>query len=366
MNNKIKIFIMAGEASGDVLGASVMRSFGNQAEFRGIGGMNMTSAGLKSIFPMADLSVMGLSAVIARIWTLLRRIRQAADAIKKWNPDVVLSIDSPGFAKAVAKKIGKGNGAKLYHFVAPQVWAWRAGRAKKFAKLFDRLYCFFDFEVPYFTKFGLPTIPVGHPIADGEIRNFIGRKRDNKMIALLPGSRPAEVAAHMPLLGAVAENFPGYKIMVPVADPVRAQVVAAAKSWNAKPIFAASQNRYSVFADAALAVVASGTASAELAVLHTPAVVVYKTSALTYWGFRLVSKIKFVSLVNIIMGRKIYPEFLQHNATANNVIMSAHKILDDDAVREKMISELESADKIWSLGGLPASDILRDDLIKSL
>ena len=159
-NKNRKVFIIAGEVSGDVLGARIMSQMPD-AEFVGIGGENMRVAGLKSIFPMSDLSVMGAVEVLAHARTLMARIRQAVDAILDSRPDVVLTIDSPGFAKSVIKQIRKSeagrelieNGLRFHHVVAPQVWAWRSKRARKYARMFDKLYAFFDFEVPYFTKY---------------------------------------------------------------------------------------------------------------------------------------------------------------------------------------------------------------------
>ena len=172
-NKKIRIFIIAGEVSGDVLGARIMREMPD-AEFIGVGGENMIAAGLKPLFPMADLAVMGVVEVAAHAKTLTRRIRQTVQAIIDNRPDIVLTIDAPGFAKNVIKQVRKSvegqklieAGLKFHHVVAPQVWAWRAGRAKKYARTFDKLYAFFDFEVPYFTKYGLDTVAVGHPISD--------------------------------------------------------------------------------------------------------------------------------------------------------------------------------------------------------
>ena len=158
-NKKKRIFIIAGEVSGDVLGGRIMSEMPN-AEFVGVGGENMQRAGLKSLFPMSDLAVMGIIEVVAHAKTLTRRIKQTVDAILEYKPDLVLTIDSPGFAKSVIKQIRKSDdgqklidsGLRFHHVVAPQVWAWRSGRAKKYAKIFDKLYAFFDFEVPYFTK----------------------------------------------------------------------------------------------------------------------------------------------------------------------------------------------------------------------
>ena len=167
MRNK-KVFIIAGEVSGDALGARIMRQM-HGAEFVGIGGAEMTACGLKSIFPISDLAVMGIIEVLANVRTLTQRINQTVREIIKYAPDVVLTIDSPGFARSVIKKLRKGAagrdliaaGLRFHHVVAPQVWAWRPRRARKYARVFDKLYAFFDFEVPYFTKYGLDTVAVG-------------------------------------------------------------------------------------------------------------------------------------------------------------------------------------------------------------
>ena len=179
MQNKSKIFIIAGEVSGDVLGARIMSEMPD-AEFYGIGGENMTAAGLRPLFDMSDLSVMGVMEVLGHARTLTRRIRQTVDEIIRVRPDIVLTIDSPGFARSVIRGLRRSaagralidGGLRFHHVVAPQVWAWRPGRAKKYARTFDKLYAFFDFEVPYFTKFGLDTVAVGHPIADGIIGKY--------------------------------------------------------------------------------------------------------------------------------------------------------------------------------------------------
>ena len=182
---KIKGFIIAGEVSGDILGAKIMRELPD-ADFIGVGGENMIAAGLNSLFPMSDLAVMGIIEVVAHARTLTRRISQTVRAIIASRPDVVLTIDSPGFAKSVVEKLRKNSdgkkliadGLRFHHVVAPQVWAWRSGRAKKYAQIFDKLYAFFDFEVPYFTKYGLDTVAVGHPIVDG----LIGYQSKHKKI----------------------------------------------------------------------------------------------------------------------------------------------------------------------------------------
>ena len=274
-NKKIKVFIIAGEVSGDVLGARIIREMPD-AEFVGIGGENMIAAGLQSLFPMSDLSVMGVIEVVAHAKTLTRRIRQTVDAIISTRPDIVLTIDSPGFAKSVIKQIKEtpagralvAGGLKFHHVVAPQVWAWRAGRAKKYARTFDKLYAFFDFEIPYFTKYGLDTVAVGHPIADGLVGRRTPRRSstDEKIITLVPGSRMSEVKRLMPIFRdvahqLVANGYSGYKFVIPTVETTAGYVRDQVAHWDVKPELVPSSQRYDIYSKTYIAIVASGTVS---------------------------------------------------------------------------------------------------------
>ena len=376
-NRKIKIFIIAGEVSGDVLGARIIREMPN-AEFVGIGGKNMQDAGLRSIFPMSDLAVMGVVEVLAHARTLMRRIKQTTNAILQEKPDIVLTIDSPGFAKSVVENIRKSpdgqklisNGLRFHHFVAPQVWAWRAGRAKKYAKIFDKLYAFFDFEVPYFTKYGLDTVAVGHPIADNLIGQYkrVEKSDGEKIITLVPGSRMSEVKKLMPLMQRVAETlvrngYAGYKFIIPTVETTEKYVREHVKKWRVSPELVSSDLRYNIYAKTYIAIVASGTVSAELAMLHVPTIVVYKMNAITSWLIRQVIRIRWVSLVNILLNRGVYPEFLGADATAENVLDAVQQ-LTIPSIRAKMIDDLKSADKLWQRSDGGAPQIIAYDLTK--
>lgn len=382
-NKKIKVFIIAGEVSGDVLGARIMRAMPD-AEFYGIGGENMISVGLDSLFPMSDLSVMGVLEVAAHARTLTRRINQTVNAILAMRPDIVLTIDSPGFAKSVIKKLRKmsagqkliNDGLKFHHVVAPQVWAWRAGRAKKYARTFDKLYAFFDFEVPYFTKYGLETIAVGHPIADGLVNRHVSKKRgqnDNeKIITLVPGSRMSEVKRLMPVFRAVVHQLVAngnneYKFVIPTVETTIEYVRENIKTWDVMPELVPSAQRYDLYARTYIAIVTSGTVSAELAMLHIPTIVIYKMNPITTWLVRQVIRVKWVSLVNILLNRGVYPEFLGDDATSENVL-GAVRQLTIPAVRNQMIAELKTADTLWyRTDGAPATLIaesLRDAVHK--
>lgn len=359
-SKKIKIFIIAGEVSGDVLGAKIMREMPN-AQFIGIGGENMQAAGLKSLFSISDLAVMGFVEVLAHARTLTSRIDQTVDAIIQQKPDVVLTIDSPGFAKRVVKKvreISASNGSKrnilprFYHVVAPQVWAWGAKRAKKYADTFDRLYAFFDFEKPYFTEYGLETVVIGHPIADGlidRVKSDHSEKQDNKIIALIPGSRMSEVKKLLPVFRKVTETLagnPDFKFVIPTVETTRDYITDQIQKWTVKPELIPSCQRYDLYENTYIAIAASGTVSAELAIMHIPTIVVYKMNPVTMWMAKFAVKIQWVSLVNILQQKGIYPELLGPDATPEKIIEQVHR-LSKSSERKKMIQDLTAVDKKW-------------------
>lgn len=365
------VFIIAGEVSGDVLGAKIMEQMPD-ARFVGIGGENMMQAGLKPLFPMGDLAVMGIVEVLAHAKTLTKRIKQTVDAIINEKPDIVVSVDAPGFAKSVIKQIRKNpdgqqlikNGLNFHHVVAPQVWAWRSGRAKKYARTFDKLYAFFDFEIPYFTKYGLDTVAVGHPIADGIIGKYdaVKNKNTDKIITLVPGSRMSEVKRLMPLMGDMANmlvrnGFSDYKFVIPTVETTREYVQDNVKNWLVKPELVSSAERYKQYSQTYIALVASGTVSAELAMMHVPTIVVYKMNPITTWIGKQIIRVKWVSLVNILLNRSVYPEFLGGRAKTE-YIMDAFGQLTIPSVRQKMVKQLQSADELWRKPGGSASQLI--------
>ncbi len=368
IKQKIKIFIIAGEVSGDVLGAKIMREMPG-VNFVGIGGQNMTAQGLKSIFPMADLSVMGIVEVLARAKTLTTRIKETINAIISEKPDVVLTIDSPGFAKSVVsgvRKTGVLKHTKYFHVVAPQVWAWRPGRAKKYAKIFDKLYSFFDFEIPYFTKYGLETVAVGHPISDG-LDEYKSDNSKEKIITLVPGSRISEVKKLLPVFKKtvdmlVKSGYRDYKFVIPTVETTEDYVRKHIKDWPVKPRLIPSNQRYQLYANTYIAIVASGTVSAELAIMHIPTIVVYRMNALTVLLAHILLRVKWASLVNILMNKTIYPELLGKSANPCAVVDCLQQLTLPN-VRKQMIQELKAADKKWNKSGKKPSAVIAKDIL---
>ena len=363
-----KIFIIAGEVSGDVLGAKIMHEMPG-VDFVGIGGQHMTEAGLESLFPMSDLAVMGIVEVLAHVKTLSKRIQQTVKSIIEEKPDIVLTIDSPGFAKSVVKAVRKSRKlkrTKFYHVVAPQVWAWGEKRAEKYAKIFDKLYAFFDFEIPYFTKYGLKTISVGHPISDG-LDKYKSDKSGDKIITLVPGSRMNEVKKLLPVFHKTVDmlvscGYKDYKFVIPTVETTEHYISENIKNWKHKPELVPAKERYNVYANTYIAIVASGTVSAELAIMHIPTIVVYKMNFLTVMLARMLLKVKWASLVNILMNKTIYPELLGKDANPTAIVDCLQQ-LTLPSVRKNMIDELHKSDNQWKHNGTKPAALIAKDIM---
>ena len=363
----LKIFIVSGEVSGDILGAKIMQKMPG-VHFVGIGGQYMAKAGLKSLFPMSDLSVMGVFEVLAHAHTLTNRIKETISAIIKEKPDVVLTIDSPGFAKSVVKgvrKDGSLNTTKFYHVVAPQVWAWGASRARKYAKIFDRLYAFFDFEKPYFEKYGLVTIAVGHPASDG-LGKYKKTIKGKKIITFIPGSRMSEVKKLLPVFHKTINKLGNnYRFVIPTVEITDEYIRKNIQNWVIKPDLVSADERYQLYANTYIAVAASGTVSAELAIMHVPTIVVYKMNPLTMLLAHFLVHVKWVSLVNILMNKTVFPELLGGKANSN-AITKAVKKLTSVSNRVKTISDLKMADGQWNRCGHNVAELIADDILTSV
>lgn len=356
-----KIFIIAGEVSGDILGADLMKSIIKEDKdvcFFGVGGEEMQKIkGFHSLFDIKDIAVMGIVEVLKNLKIIKVRIREVVNKIIDVNPDLVITIDSPGFNMRVIKEVRKTlPNIKALHYVAPQVWAWKEKRAKKVAKLYDYLFCFFDFEVPYFTKYGLRTFAVGHTA----IKNVVGNKSrflkkyklkaTDNIITMLPGSRVQIAKRLLPIYKEVVEKLSlklkNLKIVIPATSTSYDFLMEEIKSWKIKPlIIRTKSDRYDSFVASGAVLSISGTAVLEVAVAKTPVVVAYKLSPLSYMIAKHLVKIKNVSLPNIIMGRKVVPEFIQKECNVDNLVEATAKVVNNKKYRENSIKELENMRK---------------------
>ncbi len=346
------IFLVAGEPSGDVLGARLMaalkRVSGGAVRFAGVGGERMTAEGLESLFPMREISVMGYLEVLPRIPLLLARIHDTAEVVHHLLPHVVVTIDSPGFTLRVADRLSR-LGVPRVHYVAPQVWAHRPGRAARIAATFDHMLALFPFEPPYFERVGLPCSFVGHPIVeegadrgDGEgFRARHGIAPGKTVIACLPGSRAGEVSRLLPVFGETLSRLAretDIAVALPSVPAVAETVRRAVADWPFETVVTTERSeKYDAFAAARAALAASGTVVLELALAGVPAVVAYRANPLTAWVARRTITLSHVSLVNIILEREVMPEFLQERCRADLLCEALSKLVSDADARAAQI-----------------------------
>jgi lipid-A-disaccharide synthase len=341
------IFLIAGEPSGDLLGARLMAALAEQGkcQFAGVGGPRMAEEGLQNLFPMAELSVMGLTEVLPHVPHLLRRIRETVTEANRLNPAAIVTIDSPGFNFRVANKL-KHLDAPLIHYVAPTVWAWRPGRAQKIAAIYDHLLALLPFEPPYFEAVGLPCTFIGHSVlesgaARGDAKGM--RRRHDidptvPLICLLPGSRQSETSRLLPVfadtLRLLAATRPNMRVVVAVAGDVAGEVRDAATAWPGHPIvITTDDDKFDAFAAADAALAASGTVALELAMAGTPTVVTYKVNPLSAWIARRIIRTPFVNLTNIVLNREAVPELLQEDCRPDKLADAVERLLDDEHAR---------------------------------
>jgi len=366
------IFVVAGEPSGDVLGARLMAALKKESKgtvsFAGIGGARMEEQGIKSLFPMAELSVMGAAEVIPSLPRILSRIRETATAVLRLRPAALVTIDSPDFSFRVSQRL-KATGIQLIHYVAPSVWAWRPGRARKIAGFLDHLLTLLPFEPPYFEAEGLASTFVGHPVVESgadtgngaDFRRRHGIKKEETLIAVLPGSRVGEISRLHRIFGdalfLLAKKHGDFRVVVPTVDTVAGMVRDACAQWSVPTLIVQGETeKYDAFAAADIALAASGTVALELAMAKTPAVVTYRINPITAWVVRRMIKVRFVHLVNIILDREVVPEFLQESCRPDFLAAALEDLLMDDSRRRRQIEGYGEALKKLGYGGpSPAS-----------
>lgn len=353
------IYLVAGEPSGDQLGAGLMRGLrectSDNVRFAGLGGDQMTAEGLVSRINIRDLAVMGGIEVVSKIPAVFRHLRSTAADILARKPDIVVTIDSPGFAFRLAPRIAK-RGIPLVHYVAPSVWAWKPGRAFKIAQFLDHLLAILPFEPPYFTKHGLPTTFVGHPVIEfgrrpvdpGAFRVRHGIASDALVLTALPGSRMGEVSRLLPIFGRTLNllraEFPKLHVVVPTVSTVGDYVAAAVRTWPVPAVVLRdAAEKHHAYAASRAALAASGTVAVELAVAGVPAAITYRGTALSAAIAKRVLTIKFASIINLLHDRMVQPELLQYDGTPANLASTLHSLLNDEARRAAMLADYRAA-----------------------
>jgi lipid-A-disaccharide synthase len=336
------IYLVAGEESGDALGARLMgalRARRPEVAFAGVGGARMAEQGLVSLFPMRELALMGFLEVAPRIPRLRRRLAETVTDIEAKRPRVVVTIDSPGFALRLLRQVAR-LGIRRVHYVAPQVWAWRESRVRRYPGLWHQLLCLLPFEPAFFAKHGLPARFVGHPVLEsGADRGDAGRFRDRHaipaeepVVTVMPGSRRTETGRLLPVLGTalrlVAKRGPVVPV-VPVAGAVAKAVQIGTAAWAVRPILVTeTQEKYDAFAASAAAVTKSGTSTLELAMAGVPMLVTYRVHPLSAALARRMIKVPYASLLNLLLGREVVPELLQGACTPERIAEGLGQLLE--------------------------------------
>ena len=367
-SNKIKIYLIAGEASGDLLGSRLMRALrektSGNVEFFGVGGDTMEQEGLKSLFDISELSVMGIFEVIPSIPRVLRRLKETVDDICQHRPDVVVTIDSWSFCNRIHKSLRKLNlGIKQIHYVAPQVWAWKKYRAKTMYKYIDELLTLLPKEPSYFTSYHLKTVFVGHPVIEsnvvhGDSEQFrLAHKipQDKRIITILPGSRHTEVSRLLPVyLEAASQLLQKHQdlfFVLPTVKTVSSRVKEMVKDTKLPLILVETEKeRYDAFKASSAAIAASGTVALELAICNIPHIIGYIVSPLTAFLAQKLLKIQFVNLSNILLGREIIPELLQERCKSGNICQYIEHLLNKDELYEKQMKGFQKVREILGCG----------------
>ena len=365
-----KFFLIAGEASGDLLGSKLIKELKIQnsgAEFIGVGGKLMKEQGLTSIFSMEELSVMGFFEIVPHIAKLLARIKETAQRVIDEKPDVVITIDSPDFCFRVIKKLQNQN-IKKVHLIAPSVWAYREGRAEKISKLYDLLLAILPFEPPYFEKYGLKTVFIGNPIVENapdfskktaanlEFRKKYNIASNSTVICLVPGSRNGEVTRIFPefiaAINLLSQKKSDLKVVIPLIDKTRQLVGEMAKDLKVEYFLIEKDEKEAALFSTDFALAKSGTNTLELSLYHIPMVIAYKIHFLTHFIVKRMVKIQFANLINLILNKELIPELLQKKCTPEIVLSNLEKLISDKDLAQKQITESQSALKLMGLGAL--------------
>lgn len=360
MTAPLRAFIIAGEASGDMLGANLMRALKQTHPdiiFTGVGGSQMMAQGLHSLFPMQELSVMGLAEVLPRLFKILSRVRLCVREILTGKPDVVITVDSPDFCFRVVKAVkAKTRNIPCVHYVAPSVWAWRPGRAKKVSKFLDHILTLLPFEPPYFEAHGLKATFVGHPIVErldhrgdgARFRQRHGIPVDHPILCMLPGSRMSEITRLLQTFSDTADIVLRQKhnmtIVLPTLPHLKSYIDRFFSGKGINPIVTVTQEeKFDALAAGAVALAASGTVTLELALTDTPHIVAYKLSPLSTLAAKHLIKTPFVNLINILMSRETVPELLLEKCEPVRLSKELMKIFDNKDLRTSQLMDFRQA-----------------------
>jgi lipid-A-disaccharide synthase len=366
--NTLLCFIVAGEESGDRLGAGLMRALrrvtAGNVRFAGIGGQDMAAEGLVSLFAIDDLAIMGFAAIPRRLPTILRRIREAADAVIATRPDGLVIIDSPDFTHRVARRVRAAMpGIPIINYVSPSVWAWRPGRARAMRRYVDHVLALFPFEPEAHARLGGPPCTyVGHPIVEHaaalrpNAAEAYRRLADPPIVLVLPGSRRSEIrrllAVFEATIAQVAARHGALEVVLPTVPRLLPDVTEAAAKWTITPrVVIAAADKWAAFRRARAALAASGTVTLELAVAGVPTVVAYRVPLIEELIVRPLIRVPSIVFPNLVLGENVVPEFLQRQVKADRLAEALAAVLGDTPARRRQTEAFARLDAIMDIGG---------------
>ncbi len=350
-----KIFILTGEPSGDKLASTVISKLKSQKpdiEYLSVGGNHLNKLGINSIFNLSEITYLGFTSILLNIFKIRNKINQTVNEIIKFNPDILFSVDSPDFTMRVAERVKKINSnIKTIHYVAPQVWIWRENRVKKFKKFVDHILLLFNFEKKYFDKENIPNTFVGHPLLEHEIKNKVDLSNiisdDKKIISLFCGSRYSEVNLLLPILidfiNLMNTKFDNLTFVFHATNENKNLISKKINNVNLKNIEVISDEniKKQILNKSTFAVSKSGTVSLEICNAKVPSIIIYKMNFLNFLIVKLLVKIKFANIINIINNKEIIPELIQKECNAKEIYNSVVYFLKNPELMKKQISDCE-------------------------
>jgi lipid-A-disaccharide synthase len=362
-----RIFLVATEESGDRLGAGLMKvlrqRLGGAVEFEGVGGRAMAREGLNSLFPIEELSIIGLAAVVAQLPKILRLIRQTVGAVLASKPDILVIIDSPDFTHRVARRVrAKDETIPIIDYVSPTVWAWRPGRARAMLRYVDHVLALLPFEPEAYRRLhGPPCSYVGHPLTEQlaslrpNAEERARREAEPPVLLVLPGSRRGEIKRHMAVFGAALGRLQAdgaaFDLLLPTMQHLVDAVREGAKKWPVVPeIVVGEQEKRAAFRTARAALAKSGTVTLELALSGVPMVTAYRVGSAEAAILSRAIKVQSVILANLVMGENVVPEFLQKDCTPENLARALRPLLSDTPERKKQTDSFAKIDAVMSTG----------------
>ncbi len=361
----MKYYIIAGEASGDLHASNLMAELKKtdpQAEFRCWGGDRMQSQGATLVKHIRDISFMGFTEVVANLRTIMKNISLCKSDLVQYRPDLLILVDYPGFNLRIAE-YAKEKGLRVFYYISPQVWAWKQSRVKKIRRVVDRMYVILPFEKDFYARFGYEVDFVGHPLLDAidQFRKGEGKHSflneiktgERPLIALLPGSRRQEIRNMLKTMLSVVPSFPAYQFVIAASTDIPDSVYL--ETIGELPVKIVRGQTYGLLSNARAALVTSGTATLETALFNVPEAVCYKGSRISFEIAKRLVKIKYISLVNLILDKSAVREFIQKDLNTDHLREELSRLLDESAYRQQMLDDFRKLQEI--LGGPGASAI---------